>query len=992
MVGVDPGGPRIARAGEGADDALAVERGPEPLVGHVALDDVRDRRVAARRRAPRGRRRRAPRPRRGRARRRSTCRRAGRAAAVRGCGRTAPRTRGTRRRRAGESAATDAAVLASSCHWVSDVPSSNGVHCVGSTTKVRYPWRASSSSSMTSGCSSPTRYAHGLITKRSSANGRSSVHAPPSRSRRSSTSDRLAGAGQVRGGGQPVVAPADDHDVDHPRRLGTPPASTVRRSAVVDRHVGDLPGAGHRASTGAVHSSLCSDDRRGRRRRGAERAGRRQPPRRRRLAGARARGAAEPGGAVRSGELTEPGFVARPVQRLLPAGLASPVLRGARPRVARAAVVPPPSRSRTRRPTAAVVDPVARRRRDRRVARGLGRAGDGAWRELVREWRRVGDPFVATLLAPFPPVRAAAPARPAVGPRDLPASPASLLLRVGAWPPNVRRRGRPLLLAGNALHTDVRARRAGRRHVRVAARRHRPGRGLPRARGRRRSAHRRARSAGSKARGGTVRCGAPRHARRGARPARGRACGSPTATRSRRRAAVLADVGAPALYRDLVGEEHLPASLVADLERSTGTTRRQGRLGARRPRSRGATEPAGRAGTVHVARLGRRPPRVHGAQLATGCVPARPVRGRRADDDGRPDPLARRHRDGRGRTPTCRSTCAATRAATLTGEWDAGECGRGSPTASRREIERHAPGFRARSRPGTCRRPPTSQARRRQPGRRRGQRRHRGAVPAARLPPDPGPRPRRDARPRAVPRVGVGAPGRRGARRVRRQRGPRRDRRRPRAQAHRRDAHLLTDRFCVKTVEGRIRVRAPARGTVDGMRQCARPGCNAAAAATFNFDGLHRIVWLNPLAEAAAYSAGDLCRRHAERMTPPKDWELRDTRPELQPREPAGAAAPSRFQAPAPPPAPMLPFERPAATRRPRPPCSPGPSTPTSPGPPRRRHRCSRAPSATPADTLRPGSWSRRPEASPAPQLTCGAASRGPSGPAAKPQRAGNDE
>ncbi len=30
---------------------------------------------------------------------------------------------------------------------------------------------------------------------------------------------------------------------------------------------------------------------------------------------------------------------------------------------------------------------------------------------------------------------------------------------------------------------------------------------------------------------------------------------------------VLADVGAPALYRDLVGEEHLPAQVVADLER-----------------------------------------------------------------------------------------------------------------------------------------------------------------------------------------------------------------------------------------------------------------------------------------------------------------------------------------------------------------------------------------------------------------------------------------
>ena len=41
------------------------------------------------------------------------------------------------------------------------------------------------------GSSRPTTYAHGLMTKRSSANGRSSVHAPPSWSRRSSTSTPL---------------------------------------------------------------------------------------------------------------------------------------------------------------------------------------------------------------------------------------------------------------------------------------------------------------------------------------------------------------------------------------------------------------------------------------------------------------------------------------------------------------------------------------------------------------------------------------------------------------------------------------------------------------------------------------------------------------------------------------------------------------------------------------------------------------------------------
>lgn len=62
------------------------------------------------------------------------------------------------------------------------------------------------------------------------------------------------------------------------------------------------------------------------------------------------------------------------------------------------------------------------------------------------------------------------------------------------------------------------------------------------------------------------------------------------------------------------------------------------------------------------------------------------------------------------------------------------------------------------------------------------------------------------------------------------------------------------------------------------MRHCSRPGCNAAAAAAFNFDGLRRIVWLNPITETRDRSAGDLCRRHADRLSPPLHWELRDLR------------------------------------------------------------------------------------------------------------------
>jgi len=79
-------------------------------------------------------------------------------------------------------------------------------------------------------------------------------------------------------------------------------------------------------------------------------------------------------------------------------------------------------------------------------------------------------------------------------------------------------------------------------------------------------------------------------------------------------------------------------------------------------------------------------------------------------------------------------------------------------------------------------------------------------------------------------------------------------------------------------------------------RLCARPSCSAPAAATFNFDGLNRIVWLNDIADSPIYTAGDLCSRHAERLQPPRNWELRDARAARVTRP--APAAPSRHLAP----------------------------------------------------------------------------------------------
>lgn len=89
-------------------------------------------------------------------------------------------------------------------------------------------------------------------------------------------------------------------------------------------------------------------------------------------------------------------------------------------------------------------------------------------------------------------------------------------------------------------------------------------------------------------------------------------------------------------------------------------------------------------------------------------------------------------------------------------------------------------------------------------------------------------------------------------------------------------------------------------------RSCARLGCRTRASATLTFDGLRRIVWIAPLAEDSAHSAGDLCRRHLERFGAPIHWEVHDLR-----------------VVPEPPIAQTLPFPEPRPEPRPEPAAAP---------------------------------------------------------------------
>lgn len=307
----------------------------------------------------------------------------------------------------------------------------------------------------------------------------------------------------------------------------------------------------------------------------------------------------EPGGAVRSGEPAAQGFHSDLGGAFFPLGVVSPVLRALR--------LEEHGLSWRHAPVglAHVFDDgrCAELSRDvDQTAESLAEfaPSDGAdWQTMYRQWQRVGPHILAALLRPFPPIR------PALGLLRALGSGADALrfARWGLLP--VQRMGEErfagegarMLLAGNAMHSDLGPQAAGSGMFGwlLAMLGQQVGYPVPVGGAARLTAALVDRLASH---GGSVVCDAPvtrielRHGRAaGVRLADGHV--EPADT-------VLADVAAPALYHGLVGAEHLPMRLRADLGRfqwDHGTIKLDWALSAPIPWT---ARPARGAAVVHV--------------------------------------------------------------------------------------------------------------------------------------------------------------------------------------------------------------------------------------------------------------------------------------------------------------------------------------------------------------------------------------------------------
>ena len=308
----------------------------------------------------------------------------------------------------------------------------------------------------------------------------------------------------------------------------------------------------------------------------------------------------EPGGAVRSGELTVPGYEHDLFSAFYPFAVASPVMAslelerwGVRWCRAPLAVAHPSSEgpaavlSMDIEETAASLDAFA--------------PGDGdQWKRLMRMWSTIEGPFMDAFTTPFPPLRSAARLLARIG---VPG--AMEFLRIGLTPlrrfsaETFRGPGAALLLGGNALHADLTPETPGSALFGLIlcgiGQRH----GFPVPEG------------GSgrltdalvqrlRAGGGQLRCSSRVEAilLQGGRAAGVRLADGTTLSARR---AVIADVGAPQLYRELLPAEAVPARVHRQLARfqyDNSTIKLDWALSAPVPWTEAA---ARRAGTVHVA-------------------------------------------------------------------------------------------------------------------------------------------------------------------------------------------------------------------------------------------------------------------------------------------------------------------------------------------------------------------------------------------------------
>ena len=329
-----------------------------------------------------------------------------------------------------------------------------------------------------------------------------------------------------------------------------------------------------------------------------------------------------PGGAVRTAELTEPGFRHDEFSAFYPLAAASPAIRalelerfGLRWAHAPLALAHP-----ERDGSCAVL---SRRLDETAASLDAFAPGDGeAWVSLYRLWERIGDALLDAMVTPFPPVRAGARVVSGVGRGELARFARSMLLPLRRFgEEHFRGDGGARLLAGNALHTDLTADAAmggfyGWLLCCVGQ-----DVGFPSPEG---GAGELTRALVTRleSRGGVVRCDAPvgRIQVRDGGAAGVVLEGGEVVKASR---AVLADVSAPSLYLRLLEREHVSARLLEDVRRfhwDNATVKVDWALDGPIP---WAAPDARRAGVVHVVE-GLDQLAVQATELARRRIPARP--------------------------------------------------------------------------------------------------------------------------------------------------------------------------------------------------------------------------------------------------------------------------------------------------------------------------------------------------------------------------------
>jgi phytoene dehydrogenase-like protein len=401
--------------------------------------------------------------------------------------------------------------------------------------------------------------------------------------------------------------------------------------------------------------------------------------------------APEPGGAVRSGEITAPGFSSDLFSAFYPLVAKSPVmarldlerhgLRWARAPLALANPTPDG-------PTAVLSQDLAE------TAASLDRfaSGDGeAWAELYALWQRAGTEVVDAITSPFPPLGAAARLLAAIGPTRVPALVSLGLSSVQRVARRFSGEGGPVLLAGNAGHADIPMDSAGSglfgwlmcclgQDV-----------GFPSPVG----------GAGAltaalvrrlESGGGRVQC-KTQVERIEVRDGRATAVATADGDVLPVRHAVLADVSAPNLYLELVGPEHLAPRHIRRIRRfehGPATIKVDWALSGPIP---WADSECGRAGTVHLAdSLAELTETFH--QIDAGLVPARPfaLLGQMTTVDPTRSPPGTESAWAYSHVP---QEVLGDAGGDLAGKWDDGDGDRYADRVEAR-IERFAPGFSSR--------------------------------------------------------------------------------------------------------------------------------------------------------------------------------------------------------------------------------------------------------------------------------------------------------